>query len=204
MVHANGSASVVTKSAIGSPFFDPIRSKTIFSAALEVSSAIWESTNSGDGKSSPAGRHCLVAYTSHPNDELKDGCVALYQSEKAQGTEMRAIIGVLQELIDREEERLRLEREQNWRRLKEEERIKLEQRLLSGADCGWTAIAKSDVLYSRRNGRAFRISQGKNKRWTLYRIKDVGDEGNQLGTYQSRREANKALEKIAYAPEQQC
>jgi hypothetical protein len=36
-------------------------------------------------------------YASYPNDDLKDGCVALYQSEKAQGTEMRAIIGALQE-----------------------------------------------------------------------------------------------------------
>jgi hypothetical protein len=28
-------------------------------------------------------------YTSYPNEDLKDGCLALYFSEKAQGTEMR-------------------------------------------------------------------------------------------------------------------
>jgi hypothetical protein len=44
---------------------------------------------------------------------------------------------------------------------KEEERVKLEQRFLSGADCGWTQIDKSQAFYSRRNGRAFRIVQGK-------------------------------------------
>jgi hypothetical protein len=142
-------------------------------------------------------------YTSYPKDELKDGCIALYRSEKAQGTEMRAIIGALQEHIEREEDRLRREQEENYRRWKEEECVKLEQRFLSGADCGWTQINKSEALYSRRNGRAFRIVQGKDKRWTLYRIKDIGDNGNALGTYQGRREASKALEKIAYAAEPQ-
>jgi hypothetical protein len=140
-------------------------------------------------------------YASYPNDDLKDGCIALYQSEKAQGTEMRAIIGALQEHIEREEDRLRREREEDWRRLKEEEILKLEQRFLSGADCGWTAMDKSDALYSRRNGRAFRIVRGKDKRWTLYRIKEISDQGRIIGTYEGRREASKALEKIAYAPE---
>jgi uncharacterized protein YbaR (Trm112 family) len=78
-----------------------------------------------------------------------------------QGTEMRAIVGALQEHIEREEDRLRREREEYWRRLKAEERVKLERRFLSGADCGWTAIEKSEALYCRRNGRAFRIVQGK-------------------------------------------
>jgi len=140
-------------------------------------------------------------YTTYPNDELKNGCLSLYQSEKTQGTEMRAIIGALQEHIEREEDRLAREREENWRRLKAEERLKLEQRFLAGADCGWTAIENSEALYCRRNGRAFRIVQGRDKRWTLHRIEDISDGGTVLGTYQGRREANKALEKIAYAPE---
>ena len=76
-------------------------------------------------------------------------------------------------------------------------------RFLSGADCSWTTIDKSNALYCRRNGRAFRIARGKDKRWTLYRISDVEDDGDMLGTYQDRRDANKALEKIAYAPEAQ-
>jgi hypothetical protein len=140
-------------------------------------------------------------YTNYPNDELKDGCIALYHAEKALGSEMRAIIGALEEYIECEEERLTREREENWRQRKEDERIKLQQRFLSGADCGWTAIDKSNALYCRRNGRAFRIARGKDKRWTLYRIRDIEDEGVMLGTYQGRHEANKALEKIAYAPE---
>jgi hypothetical protein len=75
----------------------------------------------------------------------------------------------------------------------------LEQRFLLGADCGWTKIEKSDAFYCRRNGRAFRIVQGKDKRWTMYRIKEIVDKGELLGTYHGRGDANKALAKIAYA-----
>ncbi|WP_249163003.1 MULTISPECIES: hypothetical protein [Bradyrhizobium] len=46
-------------------------------------------------------------HTSYPKDELRNGCVALCQSDKGNGTEMRAIIGALQERIEREEDRLR-------------------------------------------------------------------------------------------------
>ena len=142
-------------------------------------------------------------HTSYPNDELRDSCLALYQAEKASGMEMRAIIGALQEHMEREEERLRQEQQERYRRWREEERVKLEPRFLLGADCGWTKIEKSDAFYCRRNGRAFRIVQGKDKRWTRYRIKEIADNSELLGTYQGRGDANKALAKIAHAPEPQ-
>lgn len=140
-------------------------------------------------------------YTSYPNEELRYGCLTVYQSEKSQGTEMRAIIGALQEHIEREEDRLRREHEEAYRRHQEEERIRLEQRFLSGADSGWTKVQNSEDLYCRRNGRAFRIAHGTDKRWKLYRISALEDPGVLLGTYQGRRDANKALEQIAYQPE---
>lgn len=59
------------------------------------------------------------------------------------GTEMRAVIGALQEYVDREEDRLRREQQERYPRAKEEERLKLEQRFVSGADCGWTPISTS-------------------------------------------------------------
>ena len=142
-------------------------------------------------------------YAPYPNEELKAGCLALYEAEKAQGTELPAIIGALQEHIELEEERLRREQEETYRRNQEAERIRLQQRFLAGADCGWTRIEKSEDLYCRRNGRAFRIARAKDKRWNLYRIATLEDAGVLLGTYQGRREANKALEKIAYEPEPQ-
>jgi hypothetical protein len=136
-------------------------------------------------------------YSTYPNEELKVSCLALYEAEKAQGTEMTAIIGALQEHIELEEERLRRLREETYHRHQEEERIRLQQRFLAGADCGWTQIEKSEVFYCRRNGRAFRIARAKDKRWNLFRIATLEDTGVLLGTYQGRREASKALEKIA-------
>jgi hypothetical protein len=140
-------------------------------------------------------------YSTYPNEELKAGCLALFEAEKAQGTELRSIIGAIQEHIEFEEERLRLEREETYRRNQEAERFRLQQRFLAGADCGWTKIEKSEALYCRRNGRAFRTARTNDKRWNLYRITTLADVGILLGTYQGRREANKALDKIAYEPE---
>lgn len=114
-------------------------------------------------------------YAAYPHDAFKEGCQALYYSEKAQGTEMRAIIGALQEHLEREDDRRRREQEENYRKRKEEERVSLEQLLLSGADCGWTRIDGSEAFYCRRNGRTFRIVQGKDKRWTLSRVEKIGE-----------------------------
>jgi hypothetical protein len=50
---------------------------------------------------------CERPHANYPKDELKDGCVALYRSETVDGTETRAIIGALQEHIEREEDRIR-------------------------------------------------------------------------------------------------
>jgi hypothetical protein len=140
-------------------------------------------------------------YSAYPNDELQAGCLALYETEKAAGTEMSAIIGALQEHIEQEEARLRRERDERYRQLREEDRLRREQRFLSGADCGWTPIDRSHALYSRHNGRAFRIEQDKDKRWRLYRIASLEDKGVHLGTYLGRGDANKALQKLAYEPE---
>jgi len=140
-------------------------------------------------------------FTSYPDDRLKDGCLAIYSAEKAQGTEMRAVIGALQEHLESEEERLRREQDESYRSWKEEARLKLERRFLSGADCGWTQIDKSKAFYRRLNGRAFRILPGKDKRWSLYRIQEIEDTGELVGAYRGRGDANTALKKIAYAPE---
>jgi len=144
---------------------------------------------------------CEEPWASYPNDDLKASCLALYEAEKARGTELPAIIGALQEHIEVEEERLNREREETYRHNREEERIRLERRFLSGADCGWTQVNRSESLFCRRNGRAFRTVRSKDKRWQLYRISSPQDSGTLLGTYDGRRAASKALEKIAYQPE---
>jgi uncharacterized small protein (DUF1192 family) len=140
-------------------------------------------------------------WASYPKEELAEGCRTLYEREKLAGTEMSARIGALQEHIEREEERLRVERDETYKKFREDERIRLQQRFISGADCGWTQIEKSKDFFCRRNGRAFRISQIKDKRWSLYRIAAMGEGGILVGTYQGRREASNALQQIAYGPD---
>ena len=97
-------------------------------------------------------------WAEYPKDEVEAGYLALHKSEKSQGTEMAAIIGALRAHVDNEEERLRKEREEAYQRLKEEDRLKREQRSLSGADCGWTQLDKSEVFYCRSNGARFALS----------------------------------------------
>lgn len=141
-------------------------------------------------------------YSAYPNEELRPGCLALYETEKAAGTELAAIVGALQEYVDREEERLRVENRERWRRHAEEERLALEQRFLSGADCKWTALQRSKELYCRLNGRTYRLSPTADKMWNLHRVAGQDDEcGDLIGKYRRRGDATKALAQIAYAPE---
>jgi hypothetical protein len=55
--------------------------------------------------------------------------------------------------------------------------VRLQRRFLSGADCGWTQIDKSEGFYCRRNGRAFRTFRNKDKHWQLYRIENPEGSG---------------------------
>jgi len=137
----------------------------------------------------------------YPNDDRKSGCLALYEAEKVQGTELPAIIGAIREYIEAEEERLRGEREVAYRQFKDEERLRREQRYLSGADSGWTQLQGSEDFFCRRNGRAYRIARSNDNKWNVYRIEMPDTFHALVGTYLGRREATKALEKIAYEPE---
>jgi hypothetical protein len=76
------------------------------------------------------------AYGHYPNEEVKASCLALYEAEKAQGTEMTAIISAVQEHVELEEDRLNQEREQAYQRFRDEERARAQQRFNAGADCG--------------------------------------------------------------------
>lgn len=141
------------------------------------------------------------AYNRYPDERLREICLELYNREVSEGTELPAIVGALQELIELEGERLRREAEAAYRERQREEREALQCRFLSGADCKWTPVNGSKALYIRRNGRAYRLSPTKSKRWDLFRIQEVEDEGKLIGTYGSRGDAGKALVKLAYEPE---
>lgn len=141
-------------------------------------------------------------WSAYPDEDFRNSCLALYAAEKGQGTELIAIIGAIREHIEREEVRLRQEREEAYRKFREDEQLKRRQRFSMGADVGWIDLGTSDGLYCRRNGRTFRIVAGKDKRWKLFRIATPEDVGELMGSYSNRTEANTALGKIAYAPEQ--
>lgn len=142
-------------------------------------------------------------YYSYPDERLQAGCLAIYEREKADGTELPAIIGLLRDHVEREEERLRAEHQEQYQRLREEERVAREQRLLSGADCKWTQLQKSRHWYCRANGRTYRLSPGENNLWTLHRVNSVSDDekGAFIGKYQRRGDATKVVAEAAYRPE---
>lgn len=140
---------------------------------------------------------------SFPKEELKEGCLALYAAEKAAGTELPAILGLLRDHVEREEERLRFEQRARYEAYREQERVAREERLLSGADCNWTQLAKSPHRYCRANGRTFRLSPTKDKMWNLVRVPSVSDdaEGPLIGKYRTPGDAKKVVAEMAYRPE---
>jgi hypothetical protein len=137
----------------------------------------------------------------YPKDELRSGCLEIYAMEKAEGTELPAIIQLLCEHRQRQEERLNRER----REIKQQQRKEAETRLVSGADCGWTPLSKSRHLFCRINGRTYRLSPDKHdkKFKRLYRVKTLSEdeEGVILGRYNARGGASKALKEIAFKEE---
>ena len=138
-------------------------------------------------------------YSDYPRDEFQAGCLAIYEVEKAEGTEMPAIIGVLQEHVEREEERLRVEQQARYQELKRREREAAENRLRSGADCKWTPWPKTKDFYCRVNGRLFRLSPGPDKRLDLHEVETIETASEQMmGRYLKRADATKAVERIAY------
>ncbi len=141
-------------------------------------------------------------YSEYPRDELRAGCLAVYEAEKALGTDMPAIVGVLRDYIEKEEERLRLEQDAHFRQLRQAEAAAAEQRLLSGADCRWTPQKGTKDVFCRVNGRLFRLTITSDKRVELYRAEGLeAGKGTLLGRYLKRGDATKAVAQIAYQPE---
>lgn len=142
-------------------------------------------------------------YATYPRDELRVGCLALYNKEKEEGTELMAIIGVLRDYVEREEKRLDDEVQQQYRQQLEEDRAAKEQRLMSGADCNWTQLRNSKHFYCRANGRTYRLSPTQDKMWHLHRVQSVSDDEKTpiLGKYRGRADATRAVAQLAYRPE---
>jgi hypothetical protein len=139
----------------------------------------------------------------YPMEELRPSCLALYEKEKAEGTELPAIVQLLRDHVEREEERIRVEQRERYERGREEERVARVQRLLSGADCTWTQLPKSPNWYCRTNGRTYRLSPTKDKMWNLHRVNSTSDDeqGASIGKYGQRGDATKVVKEMAYQSE---
>lgn len=141
-------------------------------------------------------------YGTWPNEDLKTGCLLLYEREKAAGTELLAIIGAMQRWIEAEEDRIREERNVANRARIEAERVASLNRLMAGADCPWTQADAAKTWHSRRNGRLYRLVQAEGNRWVLSRVTAVSDKrGVEIGRYESRSAASKVVSTVAYQPD---
>lgn len=139
--------------------------------------------------------------TEWPDAAFRADCLDRYRVEREAGTEMIAIARSIRTFVEEAalQRHKRLEQERLERR--EAEKQALEARFLAGADCGWTPIRGSVALFTRKNGRAYRLAPTKDRRWDMFRIETAEDDGKLIGTYRTRGDATKALTQLAYHPE---
>ncbi len=142
-------------------------------------------------------------YTSYPNDELREGCLAIFNEETELGTELPAIIGRIADFVLEEEERLRVEREQRYKQARLEEQDAAEAKLMAGADCKWTQLRGAPHVYCRTNGRTYRLSPTAEKKWQLFRVDrpSPDDKGEYIGRYSGRGNATKVVAEMAFQAE---
>lgn len=137
-----------------------------------------------------------------PQEDFREACTELYMRERAEGTGMAAIIGALQELVEAKIAIRDKEDRQRYRETVEANRVALQQRLLSGADCKWTPIDGSQEIYCRLNGRTYRLNPQVDGTVMLYRLANLDDKkGNVVGRYRRRGDATKAVSNMAYNDE---
>jgi hypothetical protein len=137
-----------------------------------------------------------------PDEAFKFECEELYAREKSAGTELRAIVAIMDDWIGEQIRRQMNADFEERRRRRAESRDAAEQIFLSGADCNWTQIGASPNSYCRMNGRIYRLSRAPDKKLEVHRVQSMDDDtGRLIGRYQGRPEATKAVEQVAYQPE---
>lgn len=137
------------------------------------------------------------------DEDFRDGCRAIYEKEKAEGTDLLAIIGRIRDHLELEEKRVEREREVARKEWEQQDLINREKRLHSGADCGWVRPTGSPFYYCRKNGRTFRLSQSNRDFVLLHQVSTLSHEesGIFIGKYRRRREATRDLSVVAYSPD---
>ncbi len=142
---------------------------------------------------------CEDRFETYPSPSRKDFCLAIYNEEKARGTELAAIVQFITDRCAEEEMRDYDERRERRKRELAEAAAELEARFLSGADCKWTPVKGQEGLYCRVNGRAFRLTKDEQQKHLLHRITHLNESGALIGRYASRADASRALDAVAYS-----
>ena len=142
---------------------------------------------------------CEDRFETYPIPSKQDFCLAIYNAEKARGTELAAIVQCITDRCAEEEMRAYDERRERRKRELAEAAAELEARFLSGADCKWTPVKGNDGLYCRVNGRAFRLTRDEQKKHLLHPLSTQDETGPLIGRYGSRADATIALQSIAYS-----
>ncbi|MDP9809897.1 hypothetical protein J2W42_002756 [Rhizobium tibeticum] len=139
-------------------------------------------------------------YSSYPKDELRTGCITIFEEETELGTELPAIIGRIADFVLEEEERERLARERRYKEARTREQDAAEARLMAGADCKWTQLRGAPHVYCRTNGRTYRLSPTTDKKWELFRVDKPSpdDRGEYIGLYSARGNATKVVAELAF------
>jgi hypothetical protein len=141
-------------------------------------------------------------YEPLPDEMQKEACLKIFRLEQAEGTEMPAIIGAVQQFVEDDREQRRLAHQEQYRERLGAEQRAAEERLLSGADCKWTSLSSSKTLHCRANGRTYRLEPQSDKRLHLSRVNAPDDPtGELIGRYSRRSEATKVVAEMAYKPE---
>ena len=137
-----------------------------------------------------------------PDNSLRAGCEALYARERADGTELAAIVELMNDWMGEEiGRRMRQEWAERVRRRAEMQEL-AKQTFLSGADCKWTKVGSSADLYCRVNGRTYRLFRAPDKKLEVWRVQSTDDAaGRLIGRYQGRADATNAIGQVAYQSE---
>lgn len=142
-------------------------------------------------------------YGHYPNDDVKASCLELYEAEKAQGTEMPAIIGALQEHIELEEDRLSREREEARLRYQAEERLRAQQRFMAVADCGWTKLDGLDGAFAAGTGGHLKPCRTRTNAGRRFGSPDLKTRARSLARTRDAGTRTRHLRRSPYGPEPQ-
>ena len=108
-------------------------------------------------------------------DTYPAGCEALYARERSAGTELAAIIELMDDWVGEETSRRFTQEWEERTHRRAEMKAAAEQAFLSGADSKSTQIGSSPDLYCRVNGRTYRLSRAPDKKLEVRRVQSLSD-----------------------------